>query len=426
MRSRCFPRTLALLVLCLLVASIGVTTVASNKKVEITYLSAGTAAVEQEQNEKWVAEFNRTNPDIHVKYEVVSWADLPKKIMAYAAAGEPPDVAWYGTNQINDWYHMGLLEPLDEWLGESKYEYFPFILSEDSSIVYDGKLYGAPFTLCGLALVARIDHLKEAGIDPQSIKTWDDFIDACQKTTKKPDQYGTLFSLGETRLTSHQAAGFWPANGLRNIVDFRDEVKDNYIELLRVLQDLVDYMPEAQMSWVHKDNIAAYATGTVSLFSTGSYFQGDLKPVAPEIMSPEKTIVLPMPHGEDASESVTTTYTVGYVMFKDSKHKKEAAEFIRFMTQPKVLAEWPMNLAPKSNVSLEDRVQAIGEEARWWQEAWLDLLENTKVVGLTPYSPSEEIEKIFSDELIKLFRKEVTPEQAYDSLRAKITKIIIE
>ena len=90
MRSRCFPRTLALLVLCLLVASIGVTTVASNKKVEITYLSAGTAAVEQEQNEKWVAEFNRTNPDIHVNYEVVSWADLPKKIMAYAAAGEPP------------------------------------------------------------------------------------------------------------------------------------------------------------------------------------------------------------------------------------------------------------------------------------------------------------------------------------------------
>ena len=425
MKSRYFPRTLALLLMCLMVVSIGVPTVASSKKVEITYLSAGTAAVEQEQNEKWVNEFNRTNPNIHVNYEVVSWADLFKKVMAYTAAGEPPDIAWYGTNQIKDWYNMGILEPLDEWLGESKNEYFPFILADDSNVVYDGKLYGAPFTMCGLALVARQDYLQEAGIAPESIKTWADFADACRKTTKKPDQYGTLFSLGESRLTGHHAAGFWPANGLINIVDFRDEVKDDYIELLRVLQDTSDYMPEAQMSWVHKDNIAAYATGTVSLFSTGTYFQGDLKPVAPEVMSPEKSILLPMPHGENASESITSTYTVGYVMFKNSRYKKETAEFIRFMTQPKVLAEWPMNLAPKSNVTLEDRVQAIGEETRWWQEAWLNLLETTKVVGLTPYSPGEEVDKIFTDELIRLFRKEVTPEQAYDNLRTKITKILI-
>lgn len=79
MKSRYFPRTLALLLMCLMVVSIGVPTVASSKKVEITYLSAGTAAVEQEQNEKWVNEFNRTNPNIHVNYEVVSWADSSRR-----------------------------------------------------------------------------------------------------------------------------------------------------------------------------------------------------------------------------------------------------------------------------------------------------------------------------------------------------------
>ncbi|WP_324669514.1 ABC transporter substrate-binding protein [Geochorda subterranea] len=389
---------------------------------EIIYLSAGTAEVEQKHDRKWVEEFNRTHPDIRVRYELVSWADLFPRVMAYIAAGTPPDVAWYAPRQLNDWYRMGILEPLDAWLGATKDEYLPALTEPGSDVVYGGKMYGAPFTLVGLGLVARRDLLAPLGVDVDGIRTWEDFASAAAKVTNKPRVYGTLFSLGEPRLTAHHAESFWPSNGLVNLTDF--DKKEAYVEVLRFLDGLFDYMPPAQVSWVHRDNIAAFVSGTIALFETGSYFHGDLMPIAPDLLTAKNAAVLPVPFGPRLQAPVTPVYTVGYVMFKDSRNKEAAAEFIRFMTQRRVVNEWPMNMAPKTGLGVEDRVRALGPQVRWWQERWLDLMNTTRLVGVQPYSPAEEIDRIFTRQMLALFRRQLTPERAYESLRNEIGAVI--
>lgn len=416
--------TAAFLTVVVVALTLGIAAGAAQKPVEIVYLSAGTAEVEQAHDRKWVEEWNRTHPNIQVRYEVVAWADLFTKVMAYRAAGTPPDIAWYAPAQINEWYQMGLLEPLEEWLGEEKATFLDALTKPGSDIVYDGKMYGAPFCVVGRALVARKDKLEAAGINPNSIKTWDDYLRAVKATTAAPKQYGTMLSLAEPRLTAHHMEFYFPSNGLENIAQFDPKYRDKYIRTLRFIADLFPYMPPAQINWVHSDTVTAYANGTVALFPTGSYFQGDLMPVAPELMTPEKTIVLPMPYGPGRTKPVTSVYTVGYVMFKDSQHKKEAAEFLRFMVSDRVVNEWPMNLAPKKTLTVDDRVAVLGERVRWWQEQWLHLLNTTEVIGLPQYIPAEETNRVFCAELVKLFRKQVTPEQAYESLQKQIVPLL--
>lgn len=396
------------------------------KDVEIITLNAGTSEVEQAWGFKWAKVWNQKHPDIRVKYELVPWPDLHTKVLTYIAAGTPPDLAWYFVDQITDWHKMGVLEPLDEWLGDSKYGYLDALLQPGSDNVFDGKMYGAPFTLCAGALAVRLDRLEEAGIDVESLKTWEDIkIAAKALTNPKENQYATQVIIGEPRMVSLDVGWLAVGNNLSNIGDFRPERKENFLQLLHYLADLFPYMPPAQVGWVHRDSMISYAKGVVAMYPTASYFFGEIKPLAPDVMSKEKTRFIPIPYGPKRNSPLTTIYTVGYTMFKDAKHKKEAAEFLKFWISNEVQREFPMNLCPKKGVTVDDRVKYLsyGEEVRWFEEQFHRDILTQDTMGLKPVIPGEQTYRIFTNELIKLFRKQITPEQMYENVRKQVVPL---
>jgi ABC-type glycerol-3-phosphate transport system substrate-binding protein len=399
-------------------------TAAAQNRTRIVYLSAGSAEVEQRHDQKWVDAFNASQDRIHVEYELVAWADLFTKLYAYIAAGDAPDVVWYAPTQINEWQKMGILEPLDEWLGSSKDTYLPHLLGPGSDVIFDGAMYGAPFTQAARAWVVRRDWLEEAGIDPDSLHTWDDFLAAAAAITDPAaGRYAMTIALSEDRIpTGALHWYFGPGFGLNAVDDFRDEKRDAYIEMLTLVQDLAPYMPPAQSGWTHRDTIISYVNGTVGMAMQGSYFQGDLAPLAPELAHPDVSAIIANPAGGDRTETSIAAYTVGYVMMNASRNKEAAAEFIRYMTETSTLKEWPMNVAPRVDVTIDDRVAVLGEGVRWWEERWQELFsgEVAELVAQVPYTPAGEINAITTDVLRKLLDGAVTPEQAYDELRTRI------
>ncbi|QPM68160.1 ABC transporter substrate-binding protein [Atribacter laminatus] len=394
--------------------------------VEIVTLNAGTSEVEQKWGFQYVEEWNKNNPQMKVRYELVPWPDLHTKVMAYIAAGTPPDMAWYFMDQINEWHKMGVLEPLDEWLGDSKNEYLDALVNPGSDAYFDGKVYGAPFSLVASGLAVRRDLLEEKGLSPESIKTWDDFKNAVKVLTDPPNRYGTMIILGEPRMTSLDLGWWAVSNGLGSISDFNPEKKKNYIELLQFVVDLSPYMAPAQIGWIHRDSMTSFAQGLVGMYATASYFYGEIHPISADVMSEEKTVFIPLPYGPSMKSHSTPMYTVGYVMFKDAPHKKEAAEFLKYWVSDDVSKAFPMNLSPKKNVTIDDRTSALGEDVRWFENQWNKIIRETNGVGLKPVVPAEEIYRIFNEEIIKLFKGETTPEEAYDYLKANIEPLLLD
>ena len=401
---------------------------AAQERTRIVYLSAGSAEVEQRHDQKWVDEFNRSQDRIHVEYELVAWADLFTKLYAYLAAGDAPDVVWYAPTQINEWHKMGILEPLDEWLGDTKDTYLPHLLSDGSDVVFGGNMYGAPFTQAARAWVIRRDWLEEAGIDPEGIRTWDDFRDAAAAMTN-PDEgrYALSFAFAEDRIPTGAIHWYFgPGFGLNAVDDFRDEKRDAYIAMLDYIQSLAPYMPPAQAAWTHRDTIISYVNGTVGMAMQGSFFQGDLAPLAPELADPAVSLILANPAPADSGRDPSiAAYTVGYVMMNASRNKEEAAEFIQFMTRSSALREWPMNVAPRVDITIDDRVEVLGEGVRWWEEAWQDLFSgrDAELVAMVPYTPAGEINAITTAVLSDLLSGSLTAEQAYDRLRSQIERV---
>ena len=214
--------------------------------------------------------------------------------------------------------------------------------------------------------------------------------------------------------------------GLEHVADFRPEKKADYIAGLTTMAEMFPYMPPAQLSWQHADQLTAYANGVTAIHNTGSYFFGELISMAPGVMTPEKTVNLPWPT-KPGMDPQTSTYSVGYVMFKDSRNKQAAAEVLKYFTTKVAVNEWPMNMAPKKGLSLDDRIKAnkAGEQLRWYLGQWEDLLKQTKATTIWPYVPTDEVNKIWTDEVIRLYKKEITPEQAYDNLKAGIEPKLI-
>lgn len=416
---------LAVLLFC--VASVIVVQVFAGGEVpptRVVYLSAGTAEVEQEHDRKWVEAFNESQDEIYVDYELVSWADIFTRLYADIAAGNPPDVVWYGALQLNEWYKMGLLEPLDDWLGDAVGAYLPHLTAPGSDVVFDGKMYGAPFTQAARGVVVRRDWFEEAGVPPEEILTWDDLIEAAERVSDPArGRYATTIVLGEERMTAdalHHTYG--PSHGLRNAVDFRDEMRGNYIAMLRTIQRLGTYMPSAQIGWAHRDNTVAYTNETVAITLQSSGFQGSIRDLAPEMADPSVTAVIAPPAGGSQKHPAISAYTVGYAMMEGSENKEAAAEFIRFMTQPTVAKEWPMNLSPHRDVTIEDRVDALGEHVRWWEEQWSALLtsDQVDVKAVRPYSPAGEINRIINRGITDLLVDDIAPEAVYEEMKRQV------
>jgi putative chitobiose transport system substrate-binding protein len=422
-----FGKAAILGLLVLLWGSLAIVAAQARRPVEIVYLSAGTTATEADWNKKWVGVWNAQNPDIQVRLETASWPELFAKIAAYTAAGTPPDMGWYGPSQMFEFQKMGILEPLDQWLGAAKGEYLPPILDPKvSDVIFDGRMYGAPFTYVGNNLAARADALIEAGISPGSLITWDGFRKAAEAVNSPPKRYATYFTFGDPLRAAFQGTFYITGFGPNSIVDFRPEQRANYIRALTYINSLFPYMPESMVSWKYADALQAYQNGLVALHITGSFLLGELGRTAPELMTPSGTYNLPWP--ATSGRGRIPLYTVGYVMFKGSKYKAETAKVIQFLTQQKALYEWPMNMNPKRGMTILERskVNEFGPKLNWYLGAWDDMLRNARTFRRIQYTPADEINTIFRDALLAMYQKKATPTQTYDQLRSKITALGVE
>jgi multiple sugar transport system substrate-binding protein len=149
--------------------------IAQGKPVELvhwSWLSASDGEVWQQM----IDAFNAAHKDqaIQIKMEVIPEEQYSTKLLAAAVTGKAPDFGWGTAGLGAPLAKDGVTIPLDDiakQVGLDLADFTDFSLKSARYPKYDNKLFMIPMDLMSLQPEYNLDHVKEAGLDPNSPPT---------------------------------------------------------------------------------------------------------------------------------------------------------------------------------------------------------------------------------------------------------------
>ncbi|WP_257347132.1 ABC transporter substrate-binding protein [Pseudalkalibacillus decolorationis] len=275
--------------------------------------------------------FNERYPDIKVKVENFNSDDVYEKLtVGLAARGSGlPDVLLMEDERIPSYtnqFPKGFVN-LSK-LGYDKYEE-RFSPSKVKSVKNDkGEFIAAPWDVGPAGVFYRVDYFEEAGVDPDSIKTWEDYIEAGKKIKKITgtkllpidiSKYDGVFHM----MLQQQGVSYFNEKGEAAITS------DEAIRAMSVIRDL--YKNDLVANIDGWDGIVtATVNGKVASVPYGVWYTGTIKDQAPDQKGKWDVFYLPK-----FKEGGTRYANVGgsSLLIPSSTNNKEAAySFVEFFT----------------------------------------------------------------------------------------------
>jgi len=147
-----------------------------------------------------VAKFEKQNPDINVKVEVVPWDYAFDRYITWIKGGKAPDVGGGGAKWLADFKRMNALEPLNQYMSPAfKENIIPSLLEP---LEKEGKYYALPFAAAPRGVFWNVRAFKEVGID-KFPENWDEFVVACEKIKAGTDMYPYAIDLNDHEAIWH-------------------------------------------------------------------------------------------------------------------------------------------------------------------------------------------------------------------------------
>jgi multiple sugar transport system substrate-binding protein len=156
--------------------------------------------------EELIADFQKANPDITVKWNNFDHEGYKSAIRNFLTA-DPPDVAaWYAGNRMAPFVKAGLFEAVDDvWEANG---FNDQLKSAAASMTIDGKKWGVPYTYYQWGIYTNKDAYKKAGVTEP--KNWAEFVANCEK----------FKAAGIDCLTTGTKA-LWPGAGIFDYMNLR-------------------------------------------------------------------------------------------------------------------------------------------------------------------------------------------------------------
>ena len=150
-----------------------------NLKGEITVWAWNVAA---KSLQEIVPGFNKLYPNVKVNVQDIGRTDVYDKLTTGMAAGGAglPDVAAIESDHMDIYttkFPNGLLD-LTSKATKYKDQFDP---SKWGQSIHNGKIFSMPWDSGPVGMFYRTDYFQKAGVDPNSIQTWDDYIAAGAK-----------------------------------------------------------------------------------------------------------------------------------------------------------------------------------------------------------------------------------------------------
>ena len=296
-------------------------------------------------NKELVKEWNATHPDVKVEYVQGSWDSVHDQLLTSFEGGEAPDIIHDASDDLADFAYGGYLADLRNLLPARLKSDIPQ-RSWETATFGDG-IYGVPFLQEPRVLIANATWLKKARVripTPEHPWSWPEFRDITRRLSGD-GKYGVAWPLKEpvsaTLNLSLSAGGELFHRGTDGKVTVRFDKADQVVP--RTIHDQVDVDHSASPTTLGSggsDTLPGFFGGKYAMIPLGISYRQQIVQQAPKGFDWQ---VLPAPAGADGLTQGVSPQTLSIA--EDSPHKKQAAEFIDFLLQPKnmvrlALGDW--------------------------------------------------------------------------------------
>ncbi len=273
--------------------------------------------------------FEKQYPDVDVQIEVVSWDNLQQKLTTDISGGDNADLSIIGTRWLLDFVSQDTVAALDGYINdEFRGRFIDTFLSPS---VIKGKTWGLPIAASARAMFYNKAILDKAGVATPP-KTWDEVLAACAKI-KQAYPTGDAYCFGlqgkEIESDIYFYYALWTYGGDLVTADKKSGLDtDAGIKAATLYRSMIDkgYSEPSVTAYNREDVQNLFKQGKIGMMITAPWLIGQIKAEAPKL----EYGIAPIPEG---TKPATYGVTDSIVMFENSKHKKEAWDFLNFLFQ---------------------------------------------------------------------------------------------
>lgn len=277
---------------------------------------------------------------IKVNLEVIGWNDLQTRIQTAVTSGQAPDVLNIGNTWAASLQSTGAFLPFDDAA-------FTAIGGKDKFVKTAMDTGGMPgqdptsVPLYGLAygLYYNKAMFKDAGLTPPT--SWEEMVAAAKKLTTG-DVHGMTLAAGSYTENSHFAF----INAAQNDAEFFDADGKPTFTQDGIVDGIARYVDLMQTDKVVDAGNAQYDNGTQAIndFANGKaamvISQNNANSsIASQGMKDDAFGVVAFPAPEGGKDIATMVAGINMSIFKNTKNKDSALEFVKFMTSEATQAE---------------------------------------------------------------------------------------
>lgn len=311
---------------------------------------------------KILPEFKKVQPDIEVKYLMNNWGDHHNKLTTNLATGSGAgDVVVVDVAKIGAFAQSGGLVDLSATFNADQYkDQFPayaWAQGQDTN----GHQFGMPVDLGPGVMYYRNDIAEQMGVNIKDvIKSWDSYIEYGKKLKEKNIYLiASAADVAEAILTTTVEEGngvFFDANGKPLLTSPR------FIRAFETAKKIRDLGLDARISAWTNEWYEGFKSGSVATQLSGAWLLGHLKNwIAPQTAGKWRVSNLP--------DGIYGSWGGSFLAIpKQSAHKKEAWELIKFMTLNqdiqklafRTIAAFPANVNTYNDPMFDEPVEFLG------------------------------------------------------------------
>jgi multiple sugar transport system substrate-binding protein len=183
---------------------------------EIVLNSDQTDPAPKKAMEELIADFQKANPGITVKWNNFDHEGYKSAIRNFLTADAPDVAAWYAGNRMGPFVKAGLFEPVDDVWAANDLD--AQLKSAAASMTMDGKKWGVPYTYYQWGIYYNKDVYKKVGVTEP--KNWAEFVANCEK----------FKAAGIDCLTTGTKA-LWPGAGIFDYINMRTNGYEFHMDL---------------------------------------------------------------------------------------------------------------------------------------------------------------------------------------------------
>src|SRR3954452_15725163 len=280
-----------------------------------------------------VKRFEAENPNIKVEVTTIPYPEYQQRLLTAVQGGNAPDVSTLDQIWVAAFAEAGAIIPLDDQAKAAGIKPETFFKGAWDSANYNGKLWGIPFNV-DVWSFSFVNNalLKEAGIDPASMVSFDGLKKAAEKLTDAvKGRYGVGLFAHKGEDTVVVMDSFIFSNGGK-VLDEGGKcalTSDAAVGALTFLQSLAPYAPKGILNASSGDMRELFLNGSLALEFWPALEQ-------PTLQKSKLDWDFVVGHAPEGKTPIGTYGGWNLAVYASSKHKEAAWKFIQFLTREDV------------------------------------------------------------------------------------------